>query len=102
VRNAAIAAFIVTAALSSAAVAADAETGRTIARQWCAGCHIVEAAQAGGDSAPAFPSIANDPNRNPSALRAWLSDPHPPMPNLQLSRSEIDDVIAYLQTLRQP
>ena len=101
-RKAAITMFFVTAALSSAVEAGDPENGRAIARQWCAGCHVVEAGQPGGDAAPTFPAIANDPNRYPKALRAWLSNPHPPMPNLQLSRSEIDDVVAYLETLRRP
>jgi len=42
-------------------------------------------------------SIARDPNRSPNWLRQWLIFPHPPMPDLNLTRSETDDVIAYLQ-----
>lgn len=100
--KAVIAIFVLAMALSPAAKAADSDRGHAIARQWCASCHLVEAGQAGGDTAPPFATIANDPNRYPNGLRAWLSDPHPPMPNLHLSRSEIDDVIAYLETLRRP
>lgn len=29
-----------------------------------------------------------------------LMAPHPPMPNINLSRDEIGDIVAYLQTLR--
>lgn len=98
-----IAAMIVMAVTSPvAANAADADRGRAIAQQWCASCHIVAPGQAGADSAPAFASIANDPARSPGALRAWLSNPHPPMPNLALSRGEIDDIVAYLESLRRP
>ncbi|NJO37736.1 MAG: hypothetical protein HC871_09095 [Rhizobiales bacterium] len=32
-------------------------------------------------------------------LKAWLADPHPPMPNLSLSRLEIDDLLAYIESL---
>lgn len=97
-----IAAALIAMAFPFAAKAADADHGRVIARQWCSSCHIVEPGQAGADSAPAFATIANDPARKPGALRAWLSNPHPPMPNLALSRGEIDDIVAYLETLRRP
>jgi mono/diheme cytochrome c family protein len=32
-------------------------------------------------------------------VRAWLADPHPPMPNFNLSRQQIDDIVAYLDSL---
>jgi mono/diheme cytochrome c family protein len=36
---------------------------------------------------------------NPGELRAFLSHPHGAMPDLALSRSEIDDLIAYIEGL---
>jgi len=33
-------------------------------------------------------------------LRTFLSHPHDPMPDLGLTRSEIDDLIEYIATLR--
>jgi hypothetical protein len=33
-------------------------------------------------------------------LRAFLSHPHGAMPDLALSRTEIDDLTAYIQSLR--
>ena len=33
-------------------------------------------------------------------LRAFLSHPHGAMPNLALTRTEIDDLIGYIETLR--
>ena len=33
------------------------------------------------------------------ALAAFLADPHPKMPDMHLSRSEIDDIVAYIQSL---
>ena len=80
--------------------AADADAGRRLARQWCVECHVVEPTQeSASDAAPPFESIALDPSKTPEGLRTWLADPHPPMPNLQLSTGEIDDILAYIQTL---
>lgn len=77
--------------------AGDAAEGERLAKRWCAGCHAVE--QAGSDLAPPLQTIARKPGRDEGYLFLWLSDPHPPMPQLQLSRQEIGDIIAYLQTL---
>ena len=54
----------------------------------------------GADTAPPFAAIANDPKRSPDALRAWLARPHPPMPNMNLTRTEISDIVAYLLSLK--
>jgi cytochrome c len=83
-----------------AAAAGDAQQGESLARTWCSGCHLV--GTAGGDAAPPLAAIARDPGRTDAYIYAWLTDPHPPMPQLDLSRQEIADLIAYLDTLRQP
>lgn len=83
-----------------AAHAGDAANGGQLARQWCAACHLVEAAQtSASDAAPSFLSIARDPAKTRAGLEVWLADPHPPMPNLSLSNQEIDDLITYIQSL---
>jgi mono/diheme cytochrome c family protein len=38
--------------------------------------------------------------RSAEELRTFLTKPHGSMPNLTLSREEIDDLIAYIATLR--
>ena len=78
----------------------DAAQGVMLARTWCASCHVVEPGGRGADTAPPFVAIANDPKRPPAALRAWLTRPHPPMPNMNLTRAEIDDLVAYLRSLK--
>ncbi len=86
--------------MSIVASAADPGYGEKLAREWCSSCHLVAADQAsGGDSAPAFSSIAKTAGERSEDLRAWLADPHPPMPNLDLSVREIDDLIAYIESL---
>jgi cytochrome c len=82
------------------AEAFEAETGQALARQWCASCHQVEPDGATSDAAPGFQMIADDPARTPDRLRTWLTDPHPPMPKLPLTRQEIDAILAYLDSLR--
>ena len=36
---------------------------------------------------------------SPDTLRAFLTEPHRPMPDLSLSRQEILDLTAYIQSL---
>jgi mono/diheme cytochrome c family protein len=76
----------------------DAEAGRRLAERWCSACHSVEQ-RTGVDQAPTFEAIARDPSRSSDWVRAWLMTPHPTMPDMTLSRSEIDAIIAYLQSL---
>ena len=86
---------------SAPASSGDAESGRVLARAWCSQCHVVEADQAqASDVAPPFAQVANDLAKTNLGLKAWLADPHPPMPNLNLSQVQIDDLIAYIETLK--
>ncbi len=97
-----VAALVVSAVGSAGfARAADSAEGHRLARQWCATCHIVAPGTGGSDAAPPFESVANRPSITEAGLRAWLTDPHPPMPNLILSRAEIDAIVAYIKSLRR-
>jgi cytochrome c len=80
-----------------AQAAGDPENGRAMAERWCTSCHAVGRGTAGSDAAPSFPTLARE--RSQEQLRRWLSEPHPPMPNLALTRAEIEDVVAYLLSL---
>lgn len=86
---------------SGSAYAGDSEAGRTLARTWCSHCHVTGADQErASDAAPPFAQIANDPLTSASGISAWLADPHPPMPNLNLTKREIDDLVAYIESLK--
>jgi mono/diheme cytochrome c family protein len=75
--------------------------GKAIAERWCSSCHVVSDGQAEASSdAPAFAAIASRPQAEIDALRGFLADPHPPMPNLSLTREEIRDILAYISSLR--
>ena len=80
---------------------ADAKKGEQIARQWCSNCHVVAANQTGAvpQGPPSFPSLARSGMRA-AQLRAFLSHPHGAMPDLALTRIEIDNLIDYIESLR--
>ena len=86
-------------AIPRTAAAADADNGETLAKRWCAACHIVAADQkAGGTQAPAFSSIAKKPGLDASRLALFLLDPHPKMPDMSLSRAAAADLAAYIKS----
>jgi mono/diheme cytochrome c family protein len=84
-------------AAAPALAAGDAKQGRIVAERWCTSCHAAGRAPTTSDSAPALAVIARQ--RSPEQLRVWLTEPHAPMPNLSLSRREIDDLVAYIESL---
>jgi hypothetical protein len=65
-------------------------------------CHIVANDQKGGaDSAPPFATIARKPGFDGGKIAQFLMDPHPKMPDMQLSRDEAKDLGAYIASLAQ-
>lgn len=87
------------AAATPALAAGDAQAGHALARVWCSGCHVVGHGESGPDTAPPFATVAERHPNDRGWVRAWLTAPHPPMPNLDLSRQQIDDIVAYLDSL---
>ncbi len=93
------AASLALAAFGHGAFAADATKGEIIARRWCASCHLVATDQTvANPDAPSFAAIAG--RKEPANLAAFLTDPHPKMPDMSLTRGEIADIVAYIGTLR--
>ena len=88
----------VSAASHPACAAGDPEYGKTVAERWCTACHAVGATGRGADVAPNFSSIARA--RDDDYLRTFLTAPHPPMPRFELSRQDIDDLVAYIARIR--
>lgn len=89
-------------ALPASAIAGSAEEGQEIATRWCSSCHNVGTGDrpAASDGIPTFDSIARRDNFNRVQLEAWIGNPHPPMPNFNLSRDEIDSLVSYIESLR--
>jgi len=90
----------------------DAEQGkRLFATRGCVGCHTVAGEFAGGSMGPELrrsmrqPTIAGQPN-TPENVWRFLENPAKvkpgtAMPRLPLSAQELNDLVAYLETLRQ-
>ncbi len=85
--------------VSPARAAGDSVEGGRIAQRWCSTCHLVAPNRRGGDAAPPFVALANNPAKTESYLKNWIANPHPPMPNFNLSRRDIDDLTAYIRSL---
>jgi len=83
---------------SASAMVADAQQGEKIARRWCAACHVVanDQKQASADVAPFADAARHKTN---AELAAFLTDPHPKMPDMSLTREEIGDLVAYMRSL---
>ena len=81
--------------------AADSTNGATLAKRWCAACHVVAAdQQSGSTQAPPFSAIADKAGFDIEKLAHFLLEPHPKMPNMNLSRNEVADLAAYIASQR--
>jgi mono/diheme cytochrome c family protein len=94
--------FIILAVFSiDQGLAADARKGETLAKRWCAACHIVSSDQQRGTTqSPPFSAVASKPGFDETALAFFLLTPHPRMPDMNLTRSEAADLAAYIKTQR--
>ena len=85
----------------AAAEFGDEERGRNYSVANCARCHVVaDGVGKGTDGAPPFKSMPNELKRTEPQLRAFLARPHGAMPDFSLTRQEIADVVAYIESLR--
>jgi len=81
----------------------DVENGARLANTLCTSCHLIGETSDRPVHAdvPSFAGIANRPNQTLDHLSTWLTEPHPPMPNLNLTRLEIRDLAGYIFSLRR-
>lgn len=81
----------------------DPIAGERLARQQCVECHMLTGAErATVAGVPSFQAVADDPRVTELGLRAFLSTPHDRMPDIVLGRREMDDLIAYIFSLKKP
>ena len=99
-----IGAALLAAALGAPAAAetGNAARGRALAEQVCAKCHAIAPGRTGPEPAvPSFMRMAADPEQTRSSLRQFITLPHYEMEPQTLTTPEIDDVIAYILSLRR-
>ena len=100
---------IVTAAMALLATTAlaqeqgDPEQGRLYAARVCAECHVT--GRQGGAMDPSgarsFKEISNRPDTTAISLAAWLQSEHVNMPHIMLAPHDLNDVIAYIVSLKK-
>ena len=67
--------LFVAATLAEPVLAADARKGETLAKRWCATCHVVASDQQRGTAqSPPFSAIAKKPGFNEAIARVLLAD----------------------------
>ena len=95
---------VVGLALSSAALAQSGEraAGRRIATELCGDCHEVRPPfPAFYRYPPTFEEIAKRSSTTRLALKVFLQSNHTIMPNFIVSKSDADDIIAYILSLKR-
>jgi cytochrome c len=88
-------------ALSVAQPIGDPAAGRRLAEAWCSECHAITRYSASEQRrGPDFFDVARRPSTTPLSLNVFLRSNHDNMPNFILQRSEADDIVAYILSLK--
>lgn len=87
---------------SAQSVVADPGRGRDFAESLCSTCHVVDASpgNVAKSDISSFYSIANRPDQSQERLAGAIIFPHPAMPKVSFTNTELRDVIAYIMSLR--
>jgi mono/diheme cytochrome c family protein len=96
-----LASLLLGLSLSDSALAGDPLKGAALATDICSECHFVLANQESPSSdVPSFVEISAR-QKNLSDLASILAGPHPRMPDARLSRSQMEDIAAYIHSLNK-
>lgn len=98
-------ALVIGAGGVAAQVGPSADNGRALAEKLCVSCHVVtEGGMSGTVNAdvPSFIVIANKPGQTAANIAGRIVLPHPPMPQMHLSRTDIADLATYIDSLKAP
>lgn len=100
-RQLATIALVALMAPATSAFAADAENGKFLAEENCARCHDVGPGGASKLFPPSFTAIAGYRAEEQIISRILYPTLHSPMPAWSnwISRDEVDDLVAYIQSL---
>ncbi|MEJ2516957.1 MAG: c-type cytochrome [Methyloceanibacter sp.] len=77
------------------------EQGRALADRVCSNCHLVSDQQNNAVAdVPTFQEIADKPEQTEGRIMARIAIPKHPMPVIPISKEELEDVAAYIMSLR--
>ena len=97
-----IAAFAVPVSARAQPLSADPTSGRQLATKLCSSCHrVLPMILTDKADPPSFQSIADLPSTTGLSLNVFLHSNHKNMPNIILSQTESDDLIAYMLSLKK-
>lgn len=97
-------AVLLTLGMGGVANGADTATGKKLAEALCSNCHIVAPGQGQGTvtaGVPSFMAVAQKEAQTPEKIAGYIIIPHPPMPEIQLTRHDIANIAAYIMTLKE-
>lgn len=100
----AILACVLMLAQQGAAHAADLAAGQKLARSICMACHVVAPGSGPAEATagiPSFMSVAAKAGQSEDRLKGFILNPHPPMPRVQLTVHELENLAAYIMSLKQ-
>jgi mono/diheme cytochrome c family protein len=105
VKTAVAAALVTIGASASPALASGEEhiaKGRRLANTLCAQCHLNEdqGDKEGPMGVPGFVAVANRPDQTFGGIVRWLKAVPPMMPDHHLTLDEIDELAAFIMSLR--
>jgi cytochrome c len=89
----------------AALAAGDVEAGRKVAETWCARCHVVGAARPHGgiDSTPTFFLMSEKlDDYRPRVQTFKQRRPHKALDFEEVSRDDLEDLLAYIGSLERP
>lgn len=94
---------VLTSPAISQSVVADPGRGRELSESLCSTCHIVDASPGNiaKSDISSFFSIANRVDQSRARLASAIIFPHPEMPKVSFTNSELRDVISYIMSLRE-
>ncbi len=80
------------------------ERGLGFAQRHCAACHAVESGGSPNPQAPPFEAVINQQGLSAETLKPWLRNSHdfPAMMNFAIDPEKIDELAAYMLTLKDP
>jgi mono/diheme cytochrome c family protein len=95
---------VIVIATATAAAAADdlsrSQAGHVYAETYCSKCHGIGAGPSPLSQAPRFKDVAEQPGVTAMSLQAFLQSSHPTMPNIILEPEDMQNVIAYILSLK--
>ncbi len=95
--------LILLAGASLPALAQTQPEGQKIAEASCGACHQIygdRTSAASANSGPSFQAISRMPSTTQLSIKVFLQTPHANMPNLILSREEMDALASYIVSLK--